>query len=100
MLSKEGSEVEVQAESSGHLSAEKCEGSTKMKKLTEVQDAGLQIEYRCPKSRQCSDCLNPIETACHLEEKKLSFCQPTELKLRRFSTSNAASILRMKLQNQ
>ena len=62
MLSKEGSEVEVQAESSGHLSAEKCEGSTKMKKLAEVQDAGLQIEYRCPKSRQCSDCLNPIET--------------------------------------
>ena len=35
---------------------------TKMKKLVEIQDAGLQIDYRCPRCRQCSDCLKPIET--------------------------------------
>ena len=58
---KEESE-EVNDEAHGHLSAEKHEGSNKMKKLAEVQDAGLQIDYRCPKCRQCSDCLKPIET--------------------------------------
>ena len=36
--------------------------TTKMKKIVEAQDQGLQIEYRCPKCRQCSECLKPIET--------------------------------------
>ena len=51
-------DVEVTA----HITAEKTGGSNKMKRLADVQDAGLQIEYRCPKCRQCSDCLKPIET--------------------------------------
>ena len=53
---------ETDALVNAQLSADKRETANKMKKIVEVQDAGLQIEYRCPKCRQCSDCLKPIET--------------------------------------
>ena len=64
LLKEESEEVleQVNDEAYGLLSAEKREGSNKMKRLAEVQDAGLQIDYRCPKCRQCSDCMKPIET--------------------------------------
>ena len=41
--------------------ADKSSTPRKLKKLAELQDAGLQIEYRCPKCRSCNDCLKPIE---------------------------------------
>ena len=56
------------------ISANKKDVSTlRMKKLVEIQDAGLQIEYRCPKCRQCGDCLKPIET------EKMSLREEAEL---------------------
>ena len=35
---------------------------SQMKKIVEAQNKGLQIEYRCPKCRQCTECLKPIDS--------------------------------------
>ena len=54
--------VELDAVATAQISADKRGSDSKMKKIVEVQDAGLEIDYRCPRCRQCSDCLKPIET--------------------------------------
>ena len=32
------------------------------KRLQQAQQEGLQIDYRCPRCRQCTDCRNSFET--------------------------------------
>ena len=63
LLNEEGTRAILkEPEAFEHITAEKRENGSKMKKLAEVQDAGHQIEYSCPTCQQCSDCLKPIET--------------------------------------
>ena len=54
--------VSAMLEDTTALLTENKESVSSIKKLVEAQDKGLQIEYRCPTCRKCTECLKPIET--------------------------------------